>query len=619
MSNNNTSSSKPAACYLRRSTDRQEQSISDQRRAIEEYSSQHGYQLVKEYVDDAVSGASVDGREAFLEMIRDSQRPNHPFRYVLVYDLKRFGRLDSDEAGYFRHKLRQAGVEVVYITEGFCGDDSDDLIRPVKQWQARQELRDLSKVTTRGLISRANGGWWVGGRPPYGYDILHITKAGEFLCIVRYEPNGSRLVLDEQGEITRILSKEDNFIFSKSDRSKLVLSSSERSELIERIFKLYTVDGYGFRSICEQLNQEGILPPTGGLRKGVKFAKWTSSSIASILQNPIFTGDMVWNRLSFGKFHKISKDHAVPIKRFFGHIPDSNPEEDWIVTRDAHPAIISRLTFERARKRRENTARFGYANSHRVGRGARSSYLLTSLIRCKYCGHKWSGYTVHRGRRENRNIDVKTLYYICGSYLSKGRSACPRHVVSKSVLENWVVSTIKHLLMTYFGSAEGLRQLQRAVEREVDDHTNLPADRVKRIDAAILVLRGRMNMLVDSLTPANRDLVDHRLIELQRELASLEAEREELALAESCALSRQKLLTEAAKVADEFLQYFEHGSIDEQRELIRHFVHGIEIDPIAGTGTVNITLLPGMEREFNMPASKKSAIIGRRTPAMAVV
>ena len=65
----------------------------------------------------------------------------------MVYDVKSFGRLDNDEAGFYRHKLKMCGVNILYATENFNGDYTDDLLRPVKQWQARQESKDLSKVT----------------------------------------------------------------------------------------------------------------------------------------------------------------------------------------------------------------------------------------------------------------------------------------------------------------------------------------------------------------------------------------------------------------------------------------------------------------------------------------
>jgi hypothetical protein len=49
--------------YARRSTDRQEQSIGDQKRAVEAYALREDIHILDWYVDDAISGASADGRE----------------------------------------------------------------------------------------------------------------------------------------------------------------------------------------------------------------------------------------------------------------------------------------------------------------------------------------------------------------------------------------------------------------------------------------------------------------------------------------------------------------------------------------------------------------------------
>ncbi|MCH8151387.1 MAG: recombinase family protein, partial [Planctomycetes bacterium] len=54
-----------AVGYVRRSTDRQEQSIPDQKRAIEKYSAEHGLRLLRYYVDDAISGTTTVVRRAF--------------------------------------------------------------------------------------------------------------------------------------------------------------------------------------------------------------------------------------------------------------------------------------------------------------------------------------------------------------------------------------------------------------------------------------------------------------------------------------------------------------------------------------------------------------------------
>ena len=58
--------------YLRRSTDKQEQSLDDQRTEVMRYADENGYEVVDEYVDDAVSGTSAAARPAFRRMIDDA-------------------------------------------------------------------------------------------------------------------------------------------------------------------------------------------------------------------------------------------------------------------------------------------------------------------------------------------------------------------------------------------------------------------------------------------------------------------------------------------------------------------------------------------------------------------
>ncbi|MCA9566006.1 MAG: recombinase family protein, partial [Myxococcales bacterium] len=151
-----------AVGYARRSTDKQEQSIPDQQRAIERYCQDNGLVLQRWFIDDAISGTRASNRPAFQDMVHAAGTAGRDFGVVVVYDVKRFGRLDNDEAGFYRHTLRQHGVEVLYVAEGFAGfgetSDTDDLLRPVKQWQARQESKDLSKVTIRGQLTKADSG-----------------------------------------------------------------------------------------------------------------------------------------------------------------------------------------------------------------------------------------------------------------------------------------------------------------------------------------------------------------------------------------------------------------------------------------------------------------------------
>ena len=51
------------------------------------------------YVDDAISGTSTTRRKAFQQLVEDAQKPGCSFQYVVVHDVKRFGRLGTPVFG----------------------------------------------------------------------------------------------------------------------------------------------------------------------------------------------------------------------------------------------------------------------------------------------------------------------------------------------------------------------------------------------------------------------------------------------------------------------------------------------------------------------------------------
>ena len=595
MNNIGSAHFKPAVGYLRRSTDRQEQSIGDQRRVIDAWAVGNDFEVIDYYIDDAISGASSDDRVAFQKLIQDAKRSDCPFQFILVYDIKRFGRGDNDEAGYYRYQLRRNGIEIIYVSEGFDGSDTDDLLRPVKQWQARQELKDLSKVTIRGLLSRADGGWWVGGTPPYGYDLVYYNRSGEFLCTVRFMEDGSKSVMDTEGNITRTVPRGERLQFTKQDRSRLALGHPERVKLIRQIFDWYVLDGVGYKSIAERLTRAGFPTPTGGLRRTSKSNGWCATTIMTILQNPAYTGDMVWNRLSFAKFHKISDGKAVTVRKFPGHGPSRNGQEDWIIHRNNHPAIITRTRFEQAQKRREATAKFGYANTHNVGRGAHSPFLLSGLIRCARCGHKWIGYTVNKGRKRKDGSNSKTLYYACSGYVNKGKAVCERRVIGKGFLEDWVVDQIETMLKQYFATSEGLKEVRQMVEAEIAGERPDVGSEIDQVEARMKEIKQTISNLINNLTAANREYVDARLVELKREMVVLESQRLELEAAGARRMELDRLVDQAVQLAGEFEKAFIEGTMEEKRLVIRAFVKQIKLDPGSGKGWITISPLPGIE------------------------
>jgi hypothetical protein len=434
----------------------------------------------------------------------------------------------------------------------------------------------------------------MGGIPPYGYDLAYYDGSGQYLCTVRFMEDGSKQVLDQDSNVTRTVPKGERLQFSKRDKSRLALGHPNRIKYVKQIFDWYVLEGVGYKGIADRLNKAGVLTPMGGRRRTSKEAKWCSTTIMSIIQNPVYTGDMVWNRLSFAKFHKISDGKAVQTRNFPGHGPYPNGQEDWIVHRNAHPSIITRTRFEQTQKRRKATAKYGYANTHNVGRGARSPYLLTGLIHCTHCGHKWIGYTVNKGRRRKDGSNVKTLYYACSGYVNKGKSVCQRHVVRKDWLEEWIVGKIEEMLKEHFGTPEGLANMRRMVEEEIESSVPQVVDELDTVEARKREVKQTITNLIENLTSTNREYVDARLVELKRELTVLESKCLEL---ESAGAEKTKIghvIDQAVELAGEFKTAFAEGSIEEKRLFLRAFLKKIELNPLTGKGQAVMILLQGM-------------------------
>ena len=524
-----------AVGYVRRSTDRQEQSIDDQKKILEKFAQEQGIRLNKFYVDDAISGTYTLKRKAFLQMISDAERPAKKFDSIIVYDVKRFGRVDNDEAGYYRHRLKMQGVQVLYVTENFNGDYTDDLLRPVKQWQARQESKDLSKVTIRGLLSKSETGYWMGGVPPYGYDLLYQSFDNKFLHILRFMPDGTKQILDKNQKLVRTLDRGQRLGITKKDHATLIYGCNDRVKTAKRIFKMYAEIGKGFKAIAHTLNNKRIECPRGPKWARIYSGKWAASTIRSIIVNPIYAGDMVWNRRTDARFHRISKGRAVDRDQVHGHRLVPNDKTDWIIVPDAHPAIVSRRLFQSAKDRLDNNISSleqrgmdPRLKTHgKTWSGKRSRFILSGLVKCAVCGSRYHGVTTRKGKNKADGTKTVTYSYGCGGYITKGKSVCNMNSISQERLESKIIDAVLEFYQQYL-EPDGRKTLANAVKEqsglekqditEARDRAKTEQERISRI----------IDNLLDNITATNREHVDKRLNELTTKKQQIETRLEEL-------------------------------------------------------------------------------------------
>lgn len=112
---------------------------------------------------------------------------------------------------------------------------------------------------------------------------------------------------------------------------KLVLADDNTPEVVKSIFELY-LNGKGFDSIARSLSKKGYPTPSQVAEKSNAGRYWHGSTIKTILSNPHYTGDLVQGRETTRSVTSQSR-HSVP-------------EENQIVVKNTHPAIISHEFFD---------------------------------------------------------------------------------------------------------------------------------------------------------------------------------------------------------------------------------------------------------------------------------
>ena len=173
----------------------------------------------------------------------------------------------------------------------------------------------------------------------------------------------------------------------------------KEADIVRRIFREYLA-GKGDMAIIAQLNKEGI-----GTRCG---NKWSKHSVIRILKNYTYTGNLLLQKY-YREDHLTKKDVIN-----HGQLPQYH-----VV--NAHEAIISMEDFLAVQEELARRA----AKHAPANKTYTSHYPYTGLITCGSCGARFTRKVTHGGP-----------VWICKTYNTQGKAACPAKAIPERVLDS---------------------------------------------------------------------------------------------------------------------------------------------------------------------------------------
>ena len=312
-------------------------SISNQKKMLEDFARRNGLPNPTHFTDDGVSGTRFD-RPGFLAMMEEVEAGR--VEAIVIKDMSRLGR-DYLKVGQVMEILRQRGVRLIAINDGVDSLKGDDDFTPFRNIMNEFYARDTSRKIRSVFKSKGMSGKHLTGTVIYGY--LWNEKREHWL-------------VDE-----------------------------EAAAVVRHIFAL-AMEGYGPYQIATKLSEEKIEMPAvhlarygEGVNKNKTFAdiyRWSASTVVEILKKREYLGHTV--NFKTRKHFKDKKSHYVD-------------ESEWTIFENTHEAIIDQETFDNVQRIRGNARRYpdGFGEAHP----------LTGLMYCADCGGKMYVHRTYNGKR----------------------------------------------------------------------------------------------------------------------------------------------------------------------------------------------------------------------------
>ena len=165
----------------------------------------------------------------------------------------------------------------------------------------------------------------------------------------------------------------------------------EGAAVVRYIFHKYLAERKGCPTIAKELCDEGILSSRGNL-------KWSSATVLKLLRNEKYCGDLIQKKT-------YTPDFLTHEKKY------NKGQEELVVLRDHHEAIIDRETWETVQRELNRRSHFNSATDN--GHGNR--YPLSGKMKCGNCGSSFLS-----RKKKTSSGKVKKIWR-CGKATMQGK------------------------------------------------------------------------------------------------------------------------------------------------------------------------------------------------------
>ncbi len=368
----------------------------------------------KIYCDDDCTGMNFD-RSGFQEMMRDVQA--NVIDCIIVKNLSRLGRYDTEMQIYLEKKFEQHGREVRLIA---IGDNYDSLYKEnnleyrIRLMLNREYSETQHKNVSIAMHSMQKKGFFVGAFAPYGYQ--------------KDPENKHHLIVDPTAAV-----------------------------VVREIFDKYLM-GISPKEIAADLTREGIVNPATYKRlHGSNFrcskkisdeeVHWRSDGVKKILMDETYTGTLV--------------QHKQVKRKLMDDKPTRVKKDQWIRCEGTHEAVISKEDWITAQSMMKEVKR-DITKEDEVT-------IFKGILKCGDCRHamrkRWDAY-----KQQKTGETVKYLYYNCATFrdysqhkkqLGENAPKCTSHYVSDKLLRKIVIDDLNKIIR----QAENLRELAEKHQR----------------------------------------------------------------------------------------------------------------------------------------------------------